>query len=395
MLNQNNFIVDSRHLKKCQLVIDERCEIQDWLWPYADIKFKDFSKHTVIPRAVYVIGRQQTDENKERIRDLVERDVIKVVFSNPAEGASTIENHCRYVYNIADLLLQKKMLMIGGAEMSPEWPCLVFESFLPKVHDRKENVPAIDRSEDIYTKLNKPYKFVFLNGRFRVHRKYLIERFNIAGLLEQSIWSNLDTQPGPGGVPVWQYQGQDLMAIPRPLKFLDPQYEIDRYVANMQNSFKDHFVKHELFTAYNTQEWGDIYLKPNMYIDSYFSVVTETIFDGPYSFRTEKIWKPIAMGHPWIVAANAGYYRDIRNLGFQTFGHVIDESFDQIQNDWDRANRIVEVVEDLCRQDLASFLKECYNVCKYNQQLMIELRPKVCQELPRRFFEFLTKYNFQ
>jgi hypothetical protein len=50
------------------------------------------------------------------------------------------------------------------------------------------------------------------------------------------------------------------------------------------------------------------------YIDTYFSVVTETIFDYPYTFRTEKIWKPMIMGHPFVAAANRGYYRDLHSV---------------------------------------------------------------------------------
>ena len=112
----------------------------------------------------------------------------------------------------------------------------------------------------------------------------------------------------------------------------------------------------------------------------------------PYSFRTEKIWKPVVMGHPFIAVANQGYYRDMHHLGFKTFGHVVDESFDLIENNQDRLARIAQVVEDLCQQDLASFLKECYNVCKYNQQHLAEMRLKVRQEFPDRFFDFLQQY---
>jgi hypothetical protein len=115
------------------------------------------------------------------------------------------------------------------------------------------------------------------------------------------------------------------------------------------------------------------------------------VFDYPYSFRTEKIWKPVAMAHPWIAVANYGFYRDMHNLGFQTFGHVIDESFDQIDNDQDRLARIVTVVDDLCHNDLASFLSECYNVCKYNQQHLALLSPRIQNEFPDRFFKFLTQ----
>ena len=149
------------------------------------------------------------------------------------------------------------------------------------------------------------------------------------------------------------------------------------------------FVKNHLFN--NT--WGEIYLKPEPYIDTYFSLVTETVFDYPYSFRTEKIWKPIAMGHPWIAATSCGYYRDIRNLGFRTFGHLIDESFDLLDNDQDRMERIEQVVADLCQQDLVRFLGAAEEVCKYNQQHLIDTRQQEIQNFPNRLSQFLSQYE--
>jgi hypothetical protein len=99
------------------------------------------------------------------------------------------------------------------------------------------------------------------------------------------------------------------------------------------------------------------------------------------------------VGHPWIAVANTGFYRDLRRMGFQTFSHVIDESFDAIDNNQQRIERIATVVEDLCQQDLVSFYKECYNVCKYNQQLYAEYRHRVPQELPGQFQHFIEKYS--
>ena len=84
----------------------------------------------------------------------------------------------------------------------------------------------------------------------------------------------------------------------------------------------------------------------------------------------------------------------MHDLGFRSFGHLIDESFDQIVNSQDRVERIAQVVEDLCRQDLAEFLKECYTVCKYNQQHLEDMRLQVRREFPERFFKFVAQYQF-
>ena len=358
-----------------KLILDTHCEVYDLLKPWMDAEFWNFEEHInkgkFVPGAIYVIGRQQFYVNRELIKHLVIDSIIKVILSNPAEGSDTIRTHCDTEFHIVDLVKSKKILIIGGGDMDSSWPCLQYDSFLPKLYDYTENLEACARSNEIYNNKIKPYKFLFLNGRARSHRRYLLDRFLNSGLLKQSIWTNLDHANGP-------------------IQYLNSCYEVERYHAQLDTPTDNSFVKQHLFNA----EWGEIYLKAEPYIDTYFSVVTETVFNYPYSFRTEKIWKPVAIGHPWIAAANYGYYRDMHNLGFKTFGHVIDESFDLIDHNPTRLERIATVVEDLCQQDLVKFLEECYTVCKYNQQHLAEMRIKVRKDFPDRFFQFIEQYKF-
>jgi len=346
-----------------KLVVDTFSEISDLIQPLIDAEFWNFQEHHLIPGAIYVIGRRQMFLNSDRVRELVTNNTIQVVFSNPAEGSDTLRTHTK-LYGIDDLVQSGQIPLIGGGDMDATWPCLQYDSFLPKVLDYDENRLAISEYWAKQT-ATRPYKFLFLNGRARKHRTYLLQE--LAPLLDQAIWTNLDSATGP-------------------IRTLDPCYEYATYQNNIIAS-REGFVKHQLFG----DEWGEIYLASAPYLDTYFSLVTETVFDYPYSFRTEKIWKPIAMGHPFIVAANAGYYRDLRRLGFCTFGHVIDESFDSIDNNQDRQARIVEVIKDLCQQDLASFLDACYNTCKYNQQHLAEMSQTVRKEFPQRFEKFINE----
>ena len=347
-----------------KLVVDTFSEISDLIQPLIDAEFWNFQEHKLIPGATYVIGRRQMFLNADRVRELVTNNVIQVVFSNPAEGSDTLRTHTE-LYGIADLVHSGQIPLIGGGDMDATWPCLQYDSFLPKVLDYDENRLAMSEYWAKQTR-TRPYKFLFLNGRARKHRTYLLQE--LASVLDQAIWTNLDSATG---------------AV---VRTLDPHYEYSAY-QNSVIATREGFVKHQLFN----DEWGDIYLASAPYLDTCFSLVTETVFDYPYSFRTEKIWKPIAIGHPFIVAANAGYYRDIRNLGFQTFGHVIDESFDSIDNNLDRQARIAMVVKDLCQQDLASFLDECYNVCKYNQQHLADMRLQVRANFSQRFEQFINE----
>lgn len=375
-----------------QLVLDTFCEVHSELQLYADAEFWNFKEHVdsgdLVPGAIYLIGRQQFSLNIKLIEKLVQQKKIQVVLSNPAEGSSTLRDHVA-MFGIENLVKTENILLIGGGDMSSEWPCLQYDSFLPKILDYAENITEMQSSEEIYTTTNKPYKFLFLNGRSRLHRKYLRERFAQQGLLGQALWTWLDINIDPAHHLQLEQNGENLLATANSIKYLPAQYEVDRYQSGTHQPFKSFFVKHDLFN----NEWGEIYLKAEPYIDTYFSLVTETVFDYAYSFRTEKIWKPIAMAHPWIAVANQGYYRDLKQLGFQTFGHVIDESFDTIENHQDRIERVALIVEDLCQQDLASFLAACYNVCKYNQQHLAEMRLKVRGQFPGRFLEFIKKYT--
>jgi hypothetical protein len=371
-----------------KLVLDTFCEVYDLLEPWMDHNFWDFSTHKIVSDAVYLVSRKEVLKNLDKVRDIANSGQALLVFSNPAEGSETLIGQCTSA-GIQNLAYDKKILIVGGGDMDARWPCLQYDSFLPKILDYDENIAAASRSNEIYSKPVKPYKFLFLNGRTRPHRKYLLEQFKLTGLLDSALWTNLDTTDAQSRQLKLFRDGLDLMSNRMPIQTLPPNYEYISYTDPMDSAANDvSFVKNYLFK--NT--WGEIYLRAEPYIDTYFSLVTETVFDYPYSFRTEKIWKPVAMGHPFIAVANQGYYRDLHRLGFKTFGHVIDESFDSIENNQKRIERIAQVVEDLCQQDLASFLEQCYNTCKYNQNHLAEMRLKVRQEFPNRFLQFITPY---
>lgn len=373
-----------------KLVSDTMSEVHNLLLPWADEIFWDFSKVTVTP-GIYVFGRQHLLDNLNLIRELAEADDYTIVFGNSAEGAWTLETQLKSL-KIDDLVRQGKILIIAGAEIAPEYAHITHEHFLPRILDYDENIQAQSKTNEIFSKTIKPYKFLFLNGRARPHRKYMYEKFRRLGLLDQALWTMLDSKPTIVRSFQFKENGTDVMATTSELQRLPEAYEVDRYRNPVFGPIipDNAFLKQELFN----REWGEIYLEPAPYVDTYFSLVTETICaESVYSFRTEKIAKPLAMGHPFIAVSNAGFYRDLHNLGFQTFGHVIDESFDQIDHHQDRVNRIIQIVADLCQQDLASFLQECYNVCKYNQQHLAEVRSKIRQEFPERFTQFITQYQ--
>ena len=57
---------------------------------------------------------------------------------------------------------------------------------------------------------------------------------------------------------------------------------------------------------------------PN-YESTFVSVVTETHVDKDILFLSEKIWKPIFVGHPFILFGNPGTLKKLKELGIKTF----------------------------------------------------------------------------
>jgi hypothetical protein len=174
-----------------------------------------------------------------------------------------------------------------------------------------------------------------------------------------------------------------------PIRLLPPEYEIERARDKLIPELYANggFVKHELFG--NT--WGDAIINPRCYTDTWYSLVTETIFDYPHSFRTEKIYKPIIMAHPFVIAANTGYLRDLRHAGFQTFDSVIDESYDQIDCPSTRLERIIETVQDISRGGAEHFWRATRDICKYNQQHLVEYNREQRTLLPLQLEQYLNE----
>jgi hypothetical protein len=212
----------------------------------------------------------------------------------------------------------------------------------------------------------------------------MIEKMRDTKLLEHALWTNLDT------TPVYHHEYQtDILSRESVIQSLSAKYEIEKYVTNIKNQYVNPFVMHELFD----NQWGAVYTRAEPYIDTYFSLVTETVCDYPYSLRSEKIYKPLLIGHPFIAVANRGFYRDLHRAGFQTYHTLIDESFDLIDNNQDRLDRIVDIVKDLCSSNLDEFLVAAQAISKYNQQHMVEQGPRIKQEFPDRFWQFLQQHQ--
>ena len=97
--------------------------------------------------------------------------------------------------------------------------------------------------------------------------------------------------------------------------------------------------------------------------ESLLYLVTETVATGRKHHLTEKTFKPIALGMPFIIVGTQGSLRYLRSYGFKTFGDLWDESYDDEPDDSKRIEKIAQTLKLLdgleeYRQDIFDSAQE-------------------------------------
>ena len=111
------------------------------------------------------------------------------------------------------------------------------------------------------------------------------------------------------------------------------------------------------------------YLLPvEIYNETFYSIVSETLCTNHYSQFTEKTAKPIVAGRPFVVFSGQFFLRNLRSLGFQTFSAVIDESYDAVEDENERSAQAWQQVERLCQLDPALVMQQLQSAITHNQQ---------------------------
>jgi len=82
--------------------------------------------------------------------------------------------------------------------------------------------------------------------------------------------------------------------------------------------------------------------------DSFWHIVSETVFYYDKLHLTEKIFKPIVSKQPFMLLAAPGNLSYLKSYGFKTFEGIIDESYDLIQDNDQRIEAVVAQLAWYC-----------------------------------------------
>lgn len=113
----------------------------------------------------------------------------------------------------------------------------------------------------------------------------------------------------------------------------------------------------------------------DLYKHSLLSVVTETAFFEDGLFITEKTFKPIVAGHPFMILGQPFILQELREMGYCTDFHGINQSYDTIINTKDRFTAFHNSLKnwiDMPRHEKIENLNKSLTMIDHNRKIFIQ-----------------------
>jgi len=117
--------------------------------------------------------------------------------------------------------------------------------------------------------------------------------------------------------------------------------------------------------------------EPKYFMGSYCNIVLESQFDYDQSggiLLSEKTFKPIKHGQMFFIAGGQGSLQVLRDMGYRTFDHVLDNQYDCESNNTMRWIKLRKAIAQAHAQGLSKLFKQCLEDIEYNQHLFMRLK---------------------
>jgi len=106
-----------------------------------------------------------------------------------------------------------------------------------------------------------------------------------------------------------------------------------------------------------------------LYQSCFLQVVTETVYNYPVTFFSEKTSKPLLNKRPFVIIGPPGSLENLRVLGFRTFSDYWCEDYDNITDLESRMLAVVDIIEWVSSKSIAALQSLCIqmsDVLNYN-----------------------------
>lgn len=103
---------------------------------------------------------------------------------------------------------------------------------------------------------------------------------------------------------------------------------------------------------------------------TFVSLVAETLSDSV--FLSEKTYKPLAIGHPFIILGGSGHLAYLKKQGYRTFSQYWNEDYDQEPDLYRRIDKITHVIKNLnllTTQERIDMRNDMLPILRHNKDL--------------------------
>jgi hypothetical protein len=196
--------------------------------------------------------------------------------------------------------------------------------------------------------------FDALLGARRPHRDFVMQYMTQHGMLDRNIVTYREFF---GGAVVDEVSERVAQHFGQPLThpYVSPHLEQAWEVPGPFNNSISSRIPH---TIYSLTKW---------------SIVSETLGTGGCFFMSEKMAKVMATNRIFVHVGTRNYLAQLKELGFQTFGHIIDESYDSIPDDIERWTAAMEQVQWLQDRDYGKYQLLARPQLENNQRTLTDL----------------------
>jgi hypothetical protein len=105
-------------------------------------------------------------------------------------------------------------------------------------------------------------------------------------------------------------------------------------------------------------------------------IVTESVYNYPYPFISEKTLRPISCKRMFILVGAPNTLKLLHNKGFKTFGNVINESYDLEQDPIKRWHLVCKSIQQFVTQpieEIQLIVKQHQAVLEHNYNTLVDL----------------------
>lgn len=217
----------------------------------------------------------------------------------------------------------------------------------------------------------REFLFDCLGGTRRQHRDYIMLSLLRSGLIDRGLVTYRDI-----------FYGAEFEQTPHHIqKLFDPLQLPWPYVsANLRAEWEVRPVLDNTISSIVPWE---------IYDRTWFTVLLETLSQGNTFLAAEKVGKCVLARRLFVHVGVKDWLKKFRALGFETFGSVMDESYDSIDCDITRWQTAFEQIQWLCDQDLPVLVNKIRPVLDHNHHRLYQYRDQIRTQMQALITDYL------